>query len=91
MVAEIITPQKTMFIGFVLWCIFHVLFLVFGLGHTNYPLILLFYGIRGFAHPQFLYSFIVVIIHNVKSETPVQSWPVQRWVGTGRSIPAVST
>lgn len=23
---------KTMFIGFVLWCVFHVLFLVFGLG-----------------------------------------------------------
>lgn len=34
-VAEIITPQKTIFIGFVLWCIFHILFLVFGLGHTN--------------------------------------------------------
>ncbi|WP_435927263.1 RbtT/DalT/CsbX family MFS transporter [Dryocola sp. BD613] len=67
-VAEIITPQKTMFIGFVLWCVFHVLFLTFGLGHANYPLILLFYGIRGFAYPLFLYSFIVVIIHNVKSE-----------------------
>ncbi|MDU6450796.1 MAG: MFS transporter, partial [Enterobacter hormaechei] len=26
-VAEIITPQKTMLIGFVLWCVFHVLFL----------------------------------------------------------------
>jgi len=67
-VAEIFTPQKTMFAGFVLWCIFHVLFMVFGLGHANYPLILLFYGIRGFAYPLFLYSFIVVIIHNVKSE-----------------------
>jgi hypothetical protein len=31
-VAEIITPLKTMMIGFVLWCVFHVLFLVFGLG-----------------------------------------------------------
>ncbi|UQY45005.1 RbtT/DalT/CsbX family MFS transporter [Erwinia sp. PK3-005] len=67
-IAEIITPQKTMFIGFVLWCVFHVLFLVFGLGHANYTLILLFYGIRGFAYPLFLYAFIVVIIHNVKSE-----------------------
>ncbi|MEB8216424.1 MFS transporter, partial [Raoultella ornithinolytica] len=56
-VAEIITPQKTMLIGFVLWCVFHVLFLIFGLGHANYPLILLFYGIRGFAYPLFLYSF----------------------------------
>uniref|UniRef100_UPI002D7F5BFA MFS transporter n=1 Tax=Klebsiella aerogenes TaxID=548 RepID=UPI002D7F5BFA len=43
-VAEIITPRKTMFIGFVLWCVFHVLFLVFGLGRANYTLILLFYG-----------------------------------------------
>jgi predicted MFS family arabinose efflux permease len=67
-VAEIITPQKTMLIGFVLWCVFHVLFLVFGLGQANYGLILLFYGIRGLAYPLFLYSFIVVIIHNVRSE-----------------------
>ena len=61
-VAEIITPLKTMMIGFVLWCVFHVLFLVFGLGHANYALILVFYGIRGFAYPLFLYSFIVAII-----------------------------
>ena len=67
-VAEIITPLKTMMIGFVLWCVFHVLFLVFGLGHANYALILVFYGIRGFAYPLFLYSFIVAIIHNVKSD-----------------------
>ncbi len=67
-VAEIITPLKTMMIGFVLWCVFHVLFLVFGLGHANYALILVFYGIRGFAYPLFLYSFIVAIVHNVKSD-----------------------
>ncbi|MCE7626340.1 RbtT/DalT/CsbX family MFS transporter, partial [Vibrio fluvialis] len=67
-VAEIITPQKTMKIGFLLWCTFHVLFLTFGLGQSNYALILLFYGIRGFAYPLFLYSFIVVIVHNVRSD-----------------------
>ena len=55
-VAEIITPRKAMLIGFVLWCVFHVLFLVFGLGRANYALILLFYGIRGLAYPLFLYS-----------------------------------
>ncbi|KEA53392.1 MULTISPECIES: RbtT/DalT/CsbX family MFS transporter [Mangrovibacter] len=68
-VAEIITPQKTMLIGFLMWCVFHVLFLVFGLGRANYAMILLFYGIRGFAYPLFLYSFIVAIIHNVKSDS----------------------
>ncbi|BEO64174.1 MFS transporter [Serratia marcescens] len=67
-IAEIITPQKTMFIGFIMWVFFHVLFLVFGLGHANYALILLFYGVRGFAYPLFLYSFIVIIIHNVSTE-----------------------
>ncbi|MDY0870260.1 MFS transporter, partial [Klebsiella aerogenes] len=53
----------------VLWCVFHVLFLVFGLGRANYALILLFYGIRGLAYPLFLYSFIVAIIHNVRSDS----------------------
>lgn len=67
-VAELITPQKTMLIGFMMWAVFHVLFLIFGLGHANYSLILLFYGIRGFAYPLFLYSFIVIIIHNVSTE-----------------------
>ncbi|WP_164057961.1 MFS transporter [Serratia marcescens] len=67
-VAELITPQKTMLIGFIMWVFFHVLFLVFGLGDANYPLILLFYGFRGFAYPLFLYSFIVIIIHNVSTE-----------------------
>ncbi|MFC0225105.1 MFS transporter [Serratia aquatilis] len=67
--AEIITPQKTMLIGFLMWCIFHVLFLTFGLGQKNYSLILLFYGIRGLAYPLFLYSFIVIIVHNVKDSS----------------------
>ncbi|CCG85612.1 MFS transporter [Erwinia piriflorinigrans] len=66
--AEMITPQRTMFIGFCLWCVFHVLFILLGLELKSYPLILLFYGIRGFAYPLFLYSFIVLIVHNVKSE-----------------------
>ncbi len=84
-VAEIITPLKTMMIGFVLWCVFHVLFLVFGLGHANYALILLFYGIRGFAYPLFLYSFIVAIVHNVKATTPARPS-----AGSGRCIPSAS-
>ncbi|STN91934.1 Ribitol transporter [Escherichia coli] len=83
-VAEIITPQKTMFIGFVLWCIFHVLFLVFGLGQANYALILLFYGIRG--------------LHILSSFTPLSlplcitcaaTVPVPRWAGSGRFTPLV--
>ena len=87
-VAEIITPLKTMMIGFVLWCVFHVLFLVFGLGHANYALILVFYGIRGFAYPLFLYSFIVAIIHNVKSDNASSAigWFAATLLYTNRNI-----
>lgn len=66
--AEVFTPQKTMLAGLLLWCVFHVLFLTLGLGQQNYPLMLLFYGIRGVAYPLFLYSFIVMIVYNVKGE-----------------------
>ena len=81
--AEINTPRKAMIIGFVLWCVFHTLFLVFGLGDANYPLILLFYGIRGFAYPLFLYSFIVMIVQNVHSS---QISPAMGWFWTTYSI-----
>ncbi|EIC84906.1 MFS transporter [Serratia sp. M24T3] len=67
-IAEVITPQKAMKIGFIMWVVFHVLFMVFGLTQKNYYYILLFYGIRGLAYPLFLYSFIVVIVHNVREE-----------------------
>lgn len=74
--AEIVTPRKAMIYGFIMWCIFHVLLLVFGLGQKNYALIMLFYGIRGFAYPLFLYSFIVMIVQNVKSTqiSPSMGW-----------------
>lgn len=67
-IAEVITPQKAMRIGFYMWVVFHVLFMIFGLSHKNYYFILLFYGIRGLAYPLFLYSFIVVIVNNVREE-----------------------
>ena len=41
-VAEIITPQRAMRIGFILWVVMHILFMTLGLGMRNYPLMLLF-------------------------------------------------
>lgn len=64
-VAEIFTPQRTMFYGFVGWVIFHIAFLFFGLNLNDYFFMVLFYGLRGMAYPLFLYSFVVVIINNV--------------------------
>ncbi|MFC0225931.1 MFS transporter [Serratia aquatilis] len=67
-VAEIITPQKAMRIGFILWVVMHVLFMSFGLGMRNYPLMLLFYGIRGLAYPLFIYSFVMLVVQNVPKQ-----------------------
>ncbi|CAI0802411.1 MFS transporter [Serratia ficaria] len=64
-VAEIITPQKAMCIGFILWVVMHALFMLFGLGMKNYPLMLLFYGVRGLAYPLFIYSFVMLVVQNV--------------------------
>ena len=64
-VAELITAKRAMKIGFIGWVVFHILFLYFGLGKNNYPMIMLFYGLRGLAYPLFLYSFVVVIVQNV--------------------------
>jgi polyol permease family len=60
--ADVYTPRRIMLIGIAWWLIFHVLFLVFGLGPANLPLTLLFYGIRGFAYPLFFYGFFVWVV-----------------------------
>ncbi|WP_158781526.1 MFS transporter [Pantoea sp. BAV 3049] len=67
-VAEIITPQRAMRIGFVLWVVMHILFMTLGLGMRNYPLMLLFYGIRGLAYPLFIYSFVMLVVQNVPKQ-----------------------
>lgn len=64
-VAEIITPQKAMTIGFILWVIMHTLFMVLGLDFKNYLCMLLFYGIRGLAYPLFIYSFMLLLVQVV--------------------------
>lgn len=78
-VAEIITPRKAMIIGFVMWTVLHILLLIFGLGQSNYPLILVFYGLRGLAYPLFLYSFIVMVVQNVHAR---QIGPAMGWFWT---------
>lgn len=60
--ADVFTPRRIMLIGIAWWLVFHVLFLLFGLGPANLPLTLLFYGIRGFAYPLFFYGFFVWVV-----------------------------
>ncbi|MGW9986062.1 putative MFS family arabinose efflux permease [Staphylococcus cohnii] len=57
--AEIFSPRKIMALAFIIWIIFHVGFLTLGLEQHSYPMMLIMYGIRGFAYPMFIYSFVV--------------------------------
>lgn len=54
-------PRRVMLLGFAIWVVFNVLYLVFALGTQNYALMLVFYGIRGFGYPLFAFGFLVWI------------------------------
>ncbi|MED7788389.1 MFS transporter [Francisella sp. 19X1-34] len=60
--AEVYTPRKLMIVGALWWILFHALFMIFGIHSSNYFMILLFYGIRGFAYPMFFYGFFVWVV-----------------------------
>lgn len=54
-------PKRVMIVGLVIWVAFHVGFLSLGVAANSYPLMLLFYGARGFGYPLFAYAFLVWI------------------------------
>ena len=54
-------PKRVMLIGLAIWLIFHMTFLLLGVAPGNYPLILVFYALRGFGYPLFAYAFLVWI------------------------------
>lgn len=66
--AEVWHPKRLMFAGVFLWLLFHVAFLVLGLGQQNFPMMLASYGIRGVSYPMFIYGFVVWIAMVVSPE-----------------------
>ena len=65
--AEIFSPRRVMTFAFIIWMVFHVGFLVFGLEQQNYAMMMIMYGIRGLAYPMFIYSFVVWITYSSPS------------------------
>jgi len=59
--SELWGPRRVMLIGLAIWVVFDVLFLAVAVGGHNYPLMLVFYGIRGFGYPMFAFGFLVWI------------------------------
>ncbi|QWF81480.1 MFS transporter [Amycolatopsis sp. CA-230715] len=54
-------PRRVMMVGLAIWVVFDILFLAVAVGGHNYPLMLVFYGIRGFGYPMFAFGFLVWI------------------------------
>lgn len=51
--------RRVMWAGLIVWTVFEVGFLVFGLALGSYPLIALLYALRGFGYPLFAFGFLV--------------------------------
>ncbi|MBN2293217.1 MAG: MFS transporter [Pirellulales bacterium] len=54
-------PRQVMGLGFLIWIVFEVGFLLLGIAPKNYTMILLLYAIRGLGYPLFAYGFLVWI------------------------------
>nr|BAK19156.1 facilitated transporter [Gluconobacter frateurii] len=65
--AEVYGPRRIMAIGTGWWAVCHVAFLMLGIGHHNFNLMLFFYGLRGFAYPLFFYAFFFWIVQRTPS------------------------
>ncbi|PRY05678.1 MFS transporter [Kineococcus rhizosphaerae] len=57
--SELWGPRRVMIAGLIIWLVFDVLLLAVAVPQENYPLMMLFYGLRGFGYPLFAYSFLV--------------------------------
>lgn len=60
--SDILGAKRVMWIGFAIWLIFEVPFLI-GIHAQNYPLTLASYTLRGFGYPLFAFGFLIWITH----------------------------
>ncbi len=63
--SDVIGPKRVMIAGLIIWIIFDALFLSLAIPATNYTLMLVFYGLRGFGYPLFAFGFLIWIVITV--------------------------
>lgn len=59
--SDIAGPRRVMIAGFFIWLFFEIPFLLSGIAHADYRVILVSYTLRGFGYPLFAYGFLVWI------------------------------
>ncbi len=63
--SDLFGPRRVMMTGLAIWLALQVLFLSLAIPSHSYPLMLLFYGLRGFGYPLFAFGFLVWIVVSV--------------------------
>ena len=59
--SDIFGPRRIMCVGLAIWVLLELPFLLLGIAHANFPIILVSYALRGFGYPLFAYGFLVWI------------------------------
>lgn len=57
--AEAWGPKRVMLLGFAIWVVFEIVFLLFGVMTGNFMVMVIAYGVRGLGYPMFSYGFLV--------------------------------
>lgn len=81
-------PKRVMLIGAVIWVVFQVVFLSFGVGQMSYPMMIVGYALRGFGYPLFAYGFLVWIV----AATPARKLGLAMgwfWVAYAAGLPTL--
>ncbi len=81
-------PRRVMWLGAAVWVVFEVLFLAVAVPSNSFFLVALFYGLRGFGYPLFVYAFLTWILS--VTETRLQSRAVGWfWFAFTAGLPTV--
>jgi len=66
--AEAWGPKRVMMLGFGIWVVFEVVFLLLGVMQQNFAVMVIAFGIRGLGYPMFSYGFLVWVTMDTPEE-----------------------
>lgn len=75
-IAETFGVKKTMFAGFIIYCLGVLGVATIGIPQMNFPVLLVTYAIKGLGYPLFAYTFMVWITYRVEKQSlsSAQGW-----------------
>ena len=86
--SDLFGPKKVMWAGLLIWVLCEIPFLLIGIAHANYPIIVIAYTLRGFGYPLFAFSFLVWVtaVTDVRYLATAVGW---FWVARTGGLPTL--